>query len=280
LRTSNRRVICACLLLASFSPPGVAQTAAGEDEAVGQSINYVFATDLGSGVYEMDGRSLQIYRFTWRRELRAPDEDTAGVRFVLPVTAGFFDFDPVDVISKGPPTRVDSFSVVPGVEYDYLLAGGWHVTPYARGGLSFASNSVGGILYGAGVRLERRAEFHGWDQFLRSELAYAGVEYRHDVPGDHFLRLRHGVDITRPFGRGWRGRRVELGLYAVFDLIADPPTAPVANAREVPIQAEFGFTLASRPRVKIWKFDAPRLGFSYRLAGELSGWRLVIGVPF
>jgi hypothetical protein len=263
LRTSIRRAVCAYVLLASFSSPGVAQTPAEEDEAVGQSINYVFATDLGSGLYEMDGRSLQIYRFTWRRELRAPDEDTAGVRFVLPVTAGFFDF-----------------SVVPGVEYDYLLAGGWHVTPYARAGLSFASNSVGGILYGAGVRLERRAEFHGWDQFLRSELAYAGVEYRHDVAGDHFLRLRHGADITRPFGRAWRGRRVELGLYAVFDLIADPPTAPVANAREVPIQAEFGVTLASRPRLKIWKLDAPRLGLGYRLAGELSGWRVVIGVPF
>ena len=123
-----------------------AQAPAEEDEAVGQSINYVFATDLGSGLYEMDGRSLQVYRYAWRKELRPVDKDAAGIRFVLPVTAGFFDFNPVDVISEGPPTRVDSFSVVPGVEFDYPLPGDWHVLPYARVGLSFASSSVGGVM--------------------------------------------------------------------------------------------------------------------------------------
>ena len=41
----------------------LAQTAeTRQDEAVGQSINYVFATELGSGVYDLDGRTLQIYR--------------------------------------------------------------------------------------------------------------------------------------------------------------------------------------------------------------------------
>ena len=86
-----------------------AQTAAEaeEDEAVGQSINYVFATDLGSGVYDLGGRTLQIYRYTYRKDLRETREGHPGVRFVLPVTAGFFDFSPVDVISEGPPTLVD-----------------------------------------------------------------------------------------------------------------------------------------------------------------------------
>ena len=65
-----------------------------------------------------------------------------------------------------------------------------------------------------------------------------------------------------------------------MDAILDPPTAPVANAGEEPVQAEFGMTIATRPRIKIWRFDAPRLGLGYRLAGDLSGWRIVIGVPF
>ena len=85
-----------------------------EDEAVGESINYVFATDLGSGVYDLGGRTLQIYRYTYRKELRETTPARVGARFMLPVTAGFFDFNPVDVISNGPPTRVDSFSIVPG----------------------------------------------------------------------------------------------------------------------------------------------------------------------
>ena len=83
-------------------------------------------------------------------------EDRVGVRFVLPVTAGFFDFSPVDVISEGPPTRVDSFSVVPGIELDHQMANDWHFIPYVRAGFSLASSSVDGWLYGTGFRLERR----------------------------------------------------------------------------------------------------------------------------
>jgi hypothetical protein len=269
--------------LVSFaSPRALAQAAAeqAQDEAVGASVNYVFATDLGSGIYDMNGRTLQVYRYTYEHELREPTAAATGIRFVLPVTAGFFDFSPLDVISEGPPTRVDSISLVPGFEFDYLLPDDWHLIPYARAGLNLASSSVGGILYGAGARLERRGDWHGWDQFLRAELSHAGVEYRHDVPGDQFLRLRYGVDITRGLGFKLRGREPEFGLYAIFDAIIDPPTAPVADGRKQPLQAEFGFTVSSRPKLKLWRFDAPRVGFGYRLAGSLSSWRIVIGVPF
>jgi hypothetical protein len=251
-----------------------------EDAAVGQSINYVFATDLGSGVYDLSGRTLQIYRFTWRKDLREVRDDHLGVRFVLPVTAGFFDFSPIDVISKGPPTRVDSFSVVPGFELDHALGKDWHFIPYARAGFSVASSSVDGWLYGAGFRLERSVEANGWDTLFRTELAYAGVTYRHETPNDRFARLRQAFDFTR--GVGWRihDHELELGVYAIFDAILDPPTAPVAGVDEEPAQAEFGFTLSTRPRVKLWRFDAPRIGLGYRLAGDLSGFRIVLGVPF
>jgi hypothetical protein len=259
----------------------LAQTPAEEeDEAVGQSINYVFATDLGSGVYDLDGRSLQIYRFTYQKELREVTPERLGVRFTLPVTAGFFDFSPLDVVESGPPTRVDSISIVPGFEIDRELRSGWHVIPYARAGFSIASSSVDGWLYGAGLKLERSSDYNGWDGFVRSELAYSGVSYRHDTPSDHFFRIRQAFDFTRGIGWRARGHELELGVYAVFDFIGDPPTAPLADSEEAPAQAEFGITFASRPRLKIWRFDAPRLGFGYRIAGPLSSWRLVIGTPF
>jgi hypothetical protein len=267
------------LLLAARAPaqsPGEVR----EDQAVGDSVNYVFATDLGSGVYELDGRSLQIYRYTYRRELRETRDDQAGLRFTLPLTAGFFDFSPLDVISSGPPTRVDSLSLVPGLELDYLLDDGWHLIPYVRGGFSLASSSVDGWLYGAGLRIERRVEQGDWDALLRTDIAYAGVRYRDDAPPDEFLRFRQGFDFTRAFGRELRKHRLELGVYGFFDYVADPPTAPLANGTEAPAQAEFGITLATRPRLKIWRFDAPRVGIGYRIAGELSAWRLVLGVPF
>lgn len=270
------------LLLWALCACAAAQTAAETqtDEAVGQSINYVFATDLGSGVYDLDGRSLQIYRFTYREDLREAAAGTPGVRLVVPLTFGFFDFAPLDVLSEGIPARVDSFSIVPGIELDYELPGNWHLIPYARAGASVASSSVDGWLYGLGVRAERTQDWHGWDSFMRTELSVAGVGYRNGVPADEFARLRQGFDLTRGVGWEIRGREVELGLYGVFDVILDPPTAPVSEARKVPLQAEFGFTVSTRPPFKVWRFDVPRLGFGYRLAGELSAWHFLIGVPF
>jgi hypothetical protein len=252
-----------------------------EDEAVGESVNYVFATDLGSGVYELDGRTLQLYQLTYEKELREAAPGQVGVTFEVPFTFGFFDFKPIDVLSEGIPTRVDSYSVAPGLQFDWRLDDEWHFVPYVRAGFSVASSNVDGWLYGAGLRVERRGDFHGWDNLTRSELAYSGVVFRNDVPNDQFVRLRQGFDFTRPLP--WKfgeDRAVELGLYGIFDAILDPPTAPVADARQHPLQAEFGFTFATRPRYKIWWFNFPRLGVGYRLAGEQSAWRFVIGKPF
>ena len=279
MKTNIRAAFAGCALLPALA---AAQSAAARrtDEAVSNSVSYVFATDLGSGVYDLGGRTLQIYRLTYTRELREPTPRKFGARLDLPVTFGFFDFSPADVISRGLPSRIDSFAAVPGIELDYLLRGDWHLLPYARAGFSVASSSVDGWLFGTGLRLERRREFHGWDALTRSELAYAGVNYRQDVPDDRFVRLRQGVDLTRPLPWKIRARAFELGLYGIFDLVLDSPAAPLAGGRNYPLQAEFGFTFSTRPRYRIWRFDAPRLGFGYRLAGELSAWRFVIGTPF
>lgn len=277
--TTWRAFAATCLLLPLAAGAQTAEPVT-QDQAVGNSISYVFATDLGSGVYDLDGRTLQIYRLTYTKSLRDATPEKSGVIFDLPVTVGFFDFSPLDVLSQGLPTHVDSFSVVPGLQLDYLLPGDWHLLPYARAGFSVASSSVDGWLFGTGLRLERNADFHGWDALVRTELAYAGVNYRQDVPNDNFLRLRQGVDLTRPLPWKLGQRAVELGLYGIFDLVVDPPTSPVVEGKRIPIQAEFGFTFATRPRYRIWRFDAPRLGFGYRLAGEMSAWRFVIGVPF
>jgi len=113
-----------------------------------------------------------------------------------------------------------------------------------------------------------------------TELSLAGVGYRQDVRDDQFARLRQGFNLARGIGWNVRGREVELGLYGIFDVILDPPTMPVAEGRRHPLQAEFGFTFSTRPVYHFWWFDAPRLGFGYRLAGELSAWHFLIGKPF
>ena len=204
---------------------------------MGSSLNYVFATDLGSGVYDLDGRTLQIYRFTYEKELREVDEDTLGVRFVLPLTFGFFDFTPFDVLSEGIPTRVDSFSLVPGFEFDYLLRDDWHLIPYAarRRQRGVEQRRRLAVWPGRARRAQRRTGTAGTVSCAPSSTIRASATARTCRPISS-LRLRQGVDLTRGIGWKIRGREVEFGLYAIFDVILDPPTVPVADGRRQPFR--------------------------------------------
>jgi hypothetical protein len=262
----------------------VAQSLAADagERAVQQSVSYVFANELGSGIYRIDGRSLQVYRLRWSRVLREADDSRPGVRVVAPLTFGFLDFDPEDLLDQGIPSRIDSFSITPGLEVDYVFAEDWHAIPYVRAGFSIATSKVSGWLAGTGVRLERRVRRGAWNIDNHHELALAAVAYTDDLPDDHFLRLRQGIEFRRILGSAAHqdARGLEAGMYAIADVVAHAPSVPIAGSQRQPLQFEIGAMLAPQPQWRIWRVRMPRLGVGYRFAGNLSGWRVVLGAPF
>src|SRR5207342_3237408 len=86
-----------------------------------QLVNYAYATALGSGVYDIAGRTLQIYRLPFGYTFSEPSGKRPGVRLTLPLTVGFIDFEARDVIDTGLPENLDSMSFVPGVQLDFAL---------------------------------------------------------------------------------------------------------------------------------------------------------------
>ena len=68
-------VSCAPLLLALVASASHAQSAVDSpslrqtEERFG---SYVYAYELGSGIYDLAGRTLQVYRIPFSRELREP----------------------------------------------------------------------------------------------------------------------------------------------------------------------------------------------------------------
>ena len=68
---------------------------------------------------------------------------------------------------------------------------------------------------------------------------------------DEFARLRQGFDLTRGIGWKIRGREVELGLYGIFDVILDPPTAPVAEARKQSVAGGIRLHVQHPARVQV-----------------------------
>lgn len=250
--------------------------------------NYGFASELGSGVYSIGGRTVQIYQIPLKFSFReaAPQGATPGLDFVVPLTLGFFNFQTQDVAQLKVPNQIGELSVEPGVQLDYWLSDVWHVYPYAKGGGAFASSSASdALIYDVGVRSDYDFQGRGGNGLYRADLTHAGIHYTSDLPGgiprnDTFTRLRDAVEWRRNIGWSIRDRYVEISPYGIADLYFHPPSASALGIARQALQFETGVMLGVSPMWQIHGITLPRIGISYRFAGAFSGWRLGIGDPF
>jgi hypothetical protein len=272
----SRFVVAAATLACAVANPAFA----AEDRAAVSTINHAFATELGTGVYDLGGQSIFVLRVTPRHVLREATAERSGIRLVAPIAAGSFDFNPFEGVGAEVPDRIDSFSLMPGVEFDFVKPDGWTLTPWVRAGASFSDGHSDGLLFGVGTRLSWSGEIDGIIVDRLHELVLASVDYHGDISGDRFMRLRNAVDLRASTLRLTPSRRLQAGVYVIADIVTDPPEAPLDVGEQSMMQVELGVTFNAEPRPRIGKWRWPRLGFGYRMAGDFSGWRIVFGAPF
>ena len=256
--------------------------------------NFAFASELGSGIYELHGHNLQVYQLMpshWLRETPRPGT-RPGIKLIFPVTLGFFNFKSTDIIHLELPSSIGAVSFEPGVQLDYWLHEDWHVYPYAKAGFTYSSTTeVNALIYGLGVRSDVRFSLFDGAGMWRSELLRAGVHYTHanttqadgsvtPLPNDAFTRWRNGVELRHVFGAPFWERRAEAGIYGIIDIYSDAPSGPATGISTRTVQYEAGLMFGTNPTWAIWGWPLPRLGIGYRAAGALTGWRIVFGDPF
>lgn len=273
------RVGVLCLLLASLDVEA-AQTLSRSEQAV---INFGFATQLGSGIYSMSGRTLQVYRIPFAWNLPAESESRFRLRLTLPLTIGFVDFKPLDVVDNGLPQRLDSVSFVPGLEADFRVRDDWMLQPFVEAGIARdRTNEADQRVYSVGVRsyFDFRRGATDWQQY--DELVHVVVQQQSPHNTDDFTRLRVGMTGRRPFDAEGTGRRADFLGYGFVEVFTDAPAGPASQKRNAgaPPQYEVGFTLGATERWQVWKIPLPRLGFGYRFGDGLSVYRFVIGSPY
>jgi len=245
--------------------------------------NYAFASELGSGVYQISGSTITVYTVEPYYPLRAaaPRGGRPGIKLILPITFGFFNFQTSDLLHLHLPESIGALSLEPGVELDYWINDAWHLYPYVKAGGTFASSaSVNAVIYGTGVRSDYRFGTLSGRSLWRAVLNYAGVHYHGDLPSESFTRLRNGIDWRRNLGPSYREHALQLEPYAIVDIYFNAPEGPASGISARTVQYELGVMLDINPKWEILGVPMPGLGIGYREAGILSGWRLVLGEPF
>lgn len=239
-----------------------------------------YAHEFGSGVYDFNGTTVQVYRIPLEWAWREPLAGRPGIAFTLPLTVGFADFRTGDDFEFELPDRIDALSLVPGVEFIWPVGEYWRVRPYVQAGATLSDlTDVDALLYGTGVRADYERIAGAERTRFRLEGIYSAVDFD-GLPDDYFVRLRGGSAFAWSLPWAIGDGRLEAGVFSLFDVYADPPTGPATGVDVPTTQFEAGITLATRPQWRIGRIPVPGIGLSYRFAGAFSAWRLVIGAPF
>ncbi len=281
MRALTATWLCALALMRAASTCAAPPVPHGSADT--QYANFAFASEIGSGVYEISGSVITVYTFEPGYTLRAaqPRGGRPGIRLIFPVTVGFFNFQTKDLVHLELPNSIGALSFEPGVELDYWMNDAWDLYPYVKAGGTLASTSqVNAVIWGAGVRSDYRFDALKSAGLWRAQFAYAGAHYGSDVSNESFTRLRNGVELRRTLNLTWHSRAFQVAPYAIADVYFTAPSGAASGISPRTFQYELGLMFGMAPPWEIHGVSLPRLGIGYREAGVLSGWRLVLGDPF
>lgn len=263
--------------------PGVRPAAAQDGD---EFVNFAFASRLGSGVYDVNGRLIQIYRIGITTALFEQNE-TRRWRLDLsaPLTIGLYDFKPIDIVTEGVPTHFDSYSLTPGVRFTWPMAAHWKMMPFVNvGPVHEGTTDSTSWVYTLGVRSEAHLPgARGLVWIVRDEFAWSGMADSGDTLADEFGEFHNGVEAWFPLNAWIRGKQMRMAPFAVAYYYWDGGefvSSQDVEANPLGLQWEAGVLLDTQPSLEIWGIGLPSIGLSYRGGGDFDSIRLVLGSSF
>lgn len=264
--------------LARASAPAPSPSPVSQPASNDATFNYGLSSFLGSGIYTFSGQNVQLYRIPFR--LRLDDHAAREPEFyaVLPVTYGFYNFSPTDVLHGDVPRSVDTLSVLAGIEGRWWLSEEWRYLQLGAVGYTRAAGHPDKRLIGTQAAIEHYAPWGPWSTRVRTELLGALSAGGPDGT-DRVLRLLEGVELDHP--QSWEvfGRQAAVGVYGVVRWY---PGAFAYTTTQTPIrlEAEAGVTFGTVEPLRVWSLPLPRLSLGYRRAASLNVFFLGFGTPF
>lgn len=268
-------------------------SAAADDEP----LSFAFASQAGSGIYDIEGRVVQIYRIPISfgvKELGGEERDW-GVSLSSPLTFGFYDFEPEDAFTGEFPTHVGTASLLPGVGFAVRAKRNWILSPRIDFGAAkdFSGGSLAWV-YDLGLRSDVTFPVGSWDALAAQELLWAGAAQTGSALTGWYGQAMVGFELRHllPWSSGrsqWdtglfiayrRFMKDDLSQSVAYAAVAPAPSSTSSPDSWIDEQTEVGISFATRPKLAWWKLSLPNLGLSYRFGDGISGVRLIFGAAF
>jgi hypothetical protein len=293
----TRLLVCALLALASSDTS--AQAPPGEQEPL---VNFVFASQLGSGVYAGGDSVVQVYRIPYNHTLRKLEGNPFGVQLRFTLTPGFYNFEARDILNGVLPSNVSTVTVTAGAAFPVRLGKRWSTAPLGEVGYGHDfTRGIGSPLYTIGLLTDGTLERDRWTLLVHNRFIW--TRQTRNTAGflDELLRLQTALDARRPLPFRLGKREVDIGMFAAsyvyfdtIDFLRFPQPLPFSVAQRgsmldetiaelerdgVTSQWELGVSFGMTPNL-VWKIPVPRIGVSYRFGTDTTAWRLVLGGVF
>ena len=279
--------------VAGFVPDAAAQA---NGRQLDVQVNLPYAVQFGFGSYDVGGLSVNVFRVPLQHTFAlGPGEDAWRLALTGYLGYGHFSFESSALGPKVSASE-DFVFALPQAELQIPIRRWWTVKPYVAAGLGRTFNGAAAVeggsgevhvdeefvfLYAAGI--SNLFEFHLEDYLLSigSRLAAAG-DVAESSKSTNFGTLQNGLEVRHPLGFDVKGFLPDVGLSFIYYYFF--PSAkfslPGESPLEVSNQFEFGLNIGSATPAKLWIFNNPRIGVSYRFGDGLEGVRVQFGFPF
>jgi hypothetical protein len=265
---------------------GLARDAAAQQLDV--QVNLPYAVQFGFGSYDVGGLSVNIFRVPLQHTFAlGSNEDSWRLALTAYLGYGHFSFES-SVFGPKVTASEDFVFALPQAELQIPIRRWWTVKPYVAAGLGRTFNGSAAVegTQGGEVHVEEGFDFQLDDFFLSvgNKLAAAGDATMGQSKNTHtsFGTLQNGLEVRHPIGFDVKGLVPDVGLSFIYYYFfpAAKFSLPGEGPLEVSNQFEFGINIGFATPAKLWIFNNPRLGVSYRFGDGLTGVRAQFGFPF
>jgi hypothetical protein len=214
---------------------------------------------LGSGIYTIDGRTVQIYRIPIQYVIKKETDEHWGPQGHVPAHDRVLRLQAVDVVDTGVPDSLDTLSLVPGLEFR-VPVGNVLLKPFLEAAWPRRRVRYERVGLLRGLRIFTAFKSGKFDVDLGNAFVYARVDPEGEVDIDDFSLYSIAAQARHTMGVGLWNHELEYGLYTSIELYNDVPNFPLPADGHLSIndQYEIGATIGPRRALEDLEDQAPQ----------------------